>query len=66
MSHPHGWVFGKREFGRLRTVLRTEDKKIHAAPAQFVARTANFWPVHIRRRRPASRCCWPTANTVTR
>lgn len=39
MSHPHGWVFGKREFGRLRTALRTEDKKIHAAPAQFVART---------------------------
>jgi formate dehydrogenase len=39
MSHPHGWVFGKREFGRLRTALRTDDKKIHAAPAQFVART---------------------------
>ncbi|MCB0942680.1 MAG: molybdopterin-dependent oxidoreductase [Mycobacterium sp.] len=38
MSRPHGWVFGEREFGRLRTALRTQDKKIHAAPAQFVAR----------------------------
>jgi formate dehydrogenase len=39
MSHPHGWVFGTREFGRLRAALRTEDKKIHAAPPQLVART---------------------------
>ncbi|PND55974.1 formate dehydrogenase [Mycobacterium sp. ENV421] len=39
MAHPHGWVFGKREFGHLRKALRTEDKKIHVAPAEFVART---------------------------
>ncbi len=39
MEHPHGWVFGRREFGYLRTALRTDDKKIHVAPAEFVART---------------------------
>lgn len=39
MAHPHGWVFGKREFGHLRKALRTDDKKIHVAPAEFVART---------------------------
>lgn len=39
MAHPHGWVFGNREFGHLRKALRTEDKKIHVAPAEFVART---------------------------
>ncbi len=39
MAHPHGWVFGKREFGHLRQALRTDDKKIHVAPAEFVART---------------------------
>lgn len=42
MGHPHGWVFGKREFGRLRAALRTDDKKIHAAPAQFIARTRDL------------------------
>jgi formate dehydrogenase len=39
MAHPHGWVFGKREFGQLRAALRTDDKKIHVAPAEFVGRT---------------------------
>ncbi|WP_431236806.1 molybdopterin-containing oxidoreductase family protein [Mycolicibacterium aichiense] len=38
MAHPHGWVFGKREFGHLRKALRTDDKKIHVAPVEFVAR----------------------------
>ena len=39
MAHPHGLVLGPREFGHLRDALRTEDKKIHAAPPEFVART---------------------------
>ncbi|WP_432246537.1 molybdopterin-containing oxidoreductase family protein [Mycolicibacterium sp. ELW1] len=38
MAHPHGWVFGTREFGHLRKALRTDDKKIHVAPAEFVDR----------------------------
>lgn len=38
MAHPHGWVFGPREFGHLRDALRTDDKKIHAAPTEFVER----------------------------
>jgi formate dehydrogenase len=38
MSNPHGLVLGPREFGHLRGALRTEDKKIHAAPPEFVAR----------------------------
>ncbi|OBF37396.1 formate dehydrogenase [Mycobacterium sp. ACS1612] len=38
MSHPHGWVLGAREFGHFRSALRTDDKKVHAAPPEFVAR----------------------------
>ncbi|WP_326545765.1 molybdopterin-dependent oxidoreductase [Mycolicibacterium sp. ND9-15] len=37
-SHPHGWVLGPREFGHFRDALRTEDKKVHAAPPEFLAR----------------------------
>ncbi|MHC9294080.1 molybdopterin-containing oxidoreductase family protein [Mycobacterium sp. LTG2003] len=37
-ANPHGLVLGPREFGHFRTALRTPDKKIHAAPAEFVAR----------------------------
>ncbi len=36
LDHPHGWVFGEREFGHLKNNLLTPDKKIHAAPPQFV------------------------------
>jgi len=39
MTHPHGLVLGPREFGHLRGALRTDDKKIQAAPPEFVART---------------------------
>lgn len=38
ISHPHGWVLGPREFGHFRDALRTGDKKVHAAPPEFVAR----------------------------
>ncbi|MGV0607258.1 molybdopterin-containing oxidoreductase family protein [Mycolicibacterium sp. XJ1904] len=38
ISHPHGWVLGPREFGHFREALRTHDKKVHAAPPEFVAR----------------------------
>lgn len=37
-AHPHGWVLGSREFGHFRDALRTDDKKVHAAPEEFVAR----------------------------
>lgn len=37
-AHPHGWVLGRREFGHFRDALRTDDKKVHAAPPEFVAR----------------------------
>ncbi|GAA0608716.1 molybdopterin oxidoreductase family protein [Sporichthya brevicatena] len=39
VAHPHGHVFGKREFGNLQKALKTPDKKIHAAPPEFFART---------------------------
>lgn len=39
MSNPHGLVLGPRQFGRFREALRTPDHKVHAAPAEFVART---------------------------
>jgi formate dehydrogenase len=38
IAHPHGLVFGQREFGHLRAALRTDDKMIHAAPPAFVER----------------------------
>jgi formate dehydrogenase len=37
-AHRHGWVLGPREFGHFREALRTHDKKVHAAPPEFVAR----------------------------
>lgn len=39
VAHPHGWVFGAPEFGHFRDALKTDDKKVHAAPQEFVART---------------------------
>ena len=38
MAHPHGWVLGPREFGHFKDALRTDDKLVHAAPPEFVAR----------------------------
>jgi formate dehydrogenase len=38
MNQPHGLVLGPREFGHFRNALRTSDKKVHAAPPEFVAR----------------------------
>ncbi|MGE2836315.1 molybdopterin-containing oxidoreductase family protein [Mycobacterium sp. SMC-4] len=38
LAHPHGWVLGPREFGHFRDALRTEDRRVHIAPAEFVAR----------------------------
>jgi formate dehydrogenase len=39
MSHPHGLVVGEPEFGHFRAALRTPDKKVRAAPPEFLART---------------------------
>ncbi len=38
LAHPHGWVLGPREFGHFKEALRTDDKKVHAAPPEFVER----------------------------
>ncbi|WP_099020485.1 molybdopterin-containing oxidoreductase family protein [Mycolicibacterium palauense] len=38
IAHPHGMVLGPREYGRFRAALRTDDGRVHAAPAPFVAR----------------------------
>jgi formate dehydrogenase len=38
MNNPHGLVLGPREFGHFRDALRTDDKRVHAAPPEFVAR----------------------------
>ena len=38
IAHPHGVVLGPREFGHFRAALRTPDKRVHVAPAEFVAR----------------------------
>ena len=37
VSHPHGLVYGTKEYGNARTALRTPDKKIVLAPGAFVA-----------------------------
>lgn len=37
-THPHGMVLGPREFGHFRAALRTDDKKVHAAPPEFLTR----------------------------
>jgi formate dehydrogenase len=42
MAHPHGWVLGPREFGHFRDALRTDDKKVHAAPPEFVERARDL------------------------
>lgn len=39
IENPHGLVLGPREFGHFKQALRTEDKKVHAAPPEFLART---------------------------
>ena len=39
LAHPHGWIYGEPEFGNLAGALRTPDKRIHVAPADFVAET---------------------------
>ncbi|OBK27628.1 formate dehydrogenase [Mycobacterium asiaticum] len=42
MSHPHGMVLGPREYGHFAAALRTEDKRVHIAPADLVARAAEL------------------------
>jgi formate dehydrogenase len=46
LAHPHGWVLGQREFGHFRKALRTDDKKVHAAPPEFVARARELLAEH--------------------
>ncbi|MEV3902061.1 molybdopterin-dependent oxidoreductase [Mycobacterium sp. NPDC050551] len=48
MAHPHGMVLGPREFGHFRSALRTDDKKVHAAPPQFTARARELLAEPIR------------------
>jgi len=38
-ENPHGMVLGPREFGHFKDALRTDDKMVHAAPPEFLART---------------------------
>ncbi|MGQ0464171.1 MAG: molybdopterin-containing oxidoreductase family protein [Sporichthyaceae bacterium] len=62
VAHPHGRVFGQREFGNLKKALKTSDKRIHAAPPEFLARTRELlatprdeapagYPFHLGNRR---------------
>jgi formate dehydrogenase len=39
VANPHGMVLGPREYGHFKAALRTDDKMVHAAPPEFVART---------------------------
>ncbi|MET0898780.1 MAG: molybdopterin-dependent oxidoreductase [Mycobacterium sp.] len=42
IANPHGLVLGPREYGHFRDALRTPDKKVHVAPAEFVARARDL------------------------
>ena len=39
MAHPHGWCSARASSDTSRDALRTDDKMVHAAPPEFVART---------------------------
>ncbi len=50
------YVFGERQFGNLEEVaLKTKDKKIHAGPPEFLARTRELMAMPRRRRRWSTR-----------
>ncbi|WP_081282337.1 molybdopterin-containing oxidoreductase family protein [Mycobacterium asiaticum] len=38
LAHPHGMVLGPREYGHFVKALRTDDKRVHIAPDELVAR----------------------------
>ncbi len=38
LTHPHGIVLGPREYGHFAAALRTDDKRVHVAPAELVTR----------------------------
>ena len=66
MAHPHGWVLGPREFGHFKEALRTDDKKVHAAPPEFVERARELLAEPVRSRLPSIRSSWRTGATVIR
>lgn len=35
-KHPHGWMYGSKEYGHLQKSLQTADKAIHVAPPKFI------------------------------
>ena len=37
MAHPHGWIFGDKEFGQFKNALKTPDGRVQAAPPALVA-----------------------------
>ena len=60
-------VLGPREFGHFRDALRTDDKKVHAAPPRIRGpRRGNCSPNRIRTRRTAIRSSWRTGAIGTR
>jgi formate dehydrogenase len=36
LKHPHGFIYGKKEYGHLVSALRTPDKQVHCAPPKFL------------------------------
>lgn len=36
LKHPHGWLYGKKEYGHMTGALRTPDKTVHCAPPRFL------------------------------
>jgi formate dehydrogenase len=36
LAHPHGWIYGEKEYGRFEHALKTPDKRVNAAPPEFL------------------------------
>lgn len=62
LKHPHGWMYGTKEYGHFVSSLRTPDKAVHCAPPKFMwalrqalenrrTRTSNAYPLLLVNRR---------------
>lgn len=36
LKHPHGWLYGEKEYGHMAAALRTPDQTVHCAPPRFL------------------------------
>jgi formate dehydrogenase len=39
LAHPHGWIYGEKQYGHFARMLRTPDRAVHVSPPAFLAQT---------------------------